>query len=62
MGARTKLVKRGQSTEDFAKELRDEFFGGEGPEVTIECSGAETSIITAIHATKKAIIQNHIRY
>ncbi len=52
MGADTKLVKIGQAAEEFAQEVRDEFFSGEGPDVTIECSGAESSITSAIYATK----------
>ena len=44
MGARTKLVKIGTPAEEVARQIREEFFDGDGPHVTIECSGAESSI------------------
>ena len=44
MGARTKLVKIGTPAEEVARQIREEFFNGDGPHVTIECSGAESSI------------------
>ena len=44
MGARTKLVKIGTSPEEVARQIREEFFNGDGPHVTIECSGVESSI------------------
>lgn len=44
MGARTKLVKIGTPAEEVAREIREEFFDSDGPHVTIECSGAESSI------------------
>jgi len=52
MGARTKLVKIGTPAEEVAREIREEFFDSDGPHVTIECSGAESSISTAIYATR----------
>ena len=44
MGARTKLVKIGTSPEEVTRQIREEFFNGDGPHVTIECSGVESSI------------------
>ena len=49
--AKTKLVKMGESKEDFAQEIVQLGYGEE-PAVVIECTGVESSIAGAIQAAK----------
>ena len=48
---KTKLVKMGETKEDFAAEVRDLGYGEE-PVVVMECTGIESSIGSAIWATR----------
>ena len=53
MGATaTFLVTKGTSPEENAMEIAKLFKGGQQPDITIECSGAESSICTGILVTR----------
>ena len=53
MGASaTFFVQRGSSAEDNAEAIAKLFRDGRQPDITIECSGAESSICTGILATR----------
>ena len=53
MGAsQTYLVEKGKSNETYANEVVALFKDGRQPDVTIECSGAESSVSMGIYATR----------
>ncbi len=56
MGAtHTYLVEKGKDNETYAKEVVALFKDHRQPDVTIECSGAESSVAMGIYATKSGI-------
>ena len=53
MGASaTFLIKRGTTSEENALSIAKLFCNGRQPDITIECSGAESSICTGILVTR----------
>lgn len=48
----TYLVARGKDPETMVQEVAKEFFDGELADVTIECSGVESSVKFGIFCTK----------
>jgi L-iditol 2-dehydrogenase len=53
----TYLVEKGKTAELMAKEVVALFAEGRQPDVTIECSGAESSIAMGIYATRSGYKQ-----
>ncbi len=53
MGAsKTYLIPKGLNNEENAKAIVALFSEGRQPDVTVECSGAESSVCTGILATR----------
>ena len=53
MGAsQTYLVEKGKTNETYANEVVALFKDGRQPDVTIECSGAESSVSMGIYSTR----------
>jgi hypothetical protein len=51
----TYLVAKGKDSETMAKEVVALFKDSRNPDITIECSGAESSVAMGIYATKSGI-------
>ena len=52
LGATSTYLVEGKSAEDMAKDVVALFSGGQQPDITIECSGAQSSIAMGIYATR----------
>ena len=58
LGATSTYLVEGKSAEDMAKDVVALFSGGQQPDITIECSGAQSSIAMGIYATKSGTTFN----
>ena len=58
----TYLVEKGKDDRTYAKEIVALFKNEKKPDITIECSGAESSISTGIYATKSGLVNFYEMY
>jgi L-iditol 2-dehydrogenase len=57
----TYLVEKGKDNETYAREVVALFDGERQPDITIECSGAESSTAMGIYATRSGLSDAKIK-